>query len=120
NQITQRTLNFIDKQINDLTGELNLSESAVEGYRSSNGLTNISSQSQAYLESAQVNDSKLNEVNIQLNIVSGIEDYLNSPQNTQDVPSTLGITDASLNASISDLSKLQLERDKLIATTPLG
>jgi tyrosine-protein kinase Etk/Wzc len=118
NQITLRTLNFIDKQINDLTGELNLSESAVEGYRSSNGLANISSQSQVYLENAQVNDNKLNEVNVKLNVVDGIEEYLNSPQNAQSVPSTLGIDDASLNASISDLSRLQLEREKLLATTP--
>jgi tyrosine-protein kinase Etk/Wzc len=120
NLITQRTLDFIDKRISDLAGELNHSESAVEGYRSTNGLTNISSQSQVYLQNVQTNDNKLNEVNVQLNVIENIERYINSTQDTQNVPSTLGITDAALNSSIGNLSSLQLKREQLLSTTPVG
>ncbi len=118
NRTTKRTLDFIDERISSLAGELNSSERNIEGYRSSRGITDISSQSQVYLENVQANDNKLNEVNVQLNIVDGIDKYLSSPQNLQYVPSTLGITDPLLNSSIEKLSQFQLQREKLLATTP--
>ena len=118
NRTTKRTFDFIDDRINTLASDLNASEENIEGYRSSRGITDISSQSQVYLENVQANDSKLNEVNVQLNVIGGIDKYLNSPQNLQYAPSTLGITDPLLNSSIEKLSQLQLQREKLLATTP--
>lgn len=118
NLTTKRTLEFIDDRISSLVGELNNSEANIEGYRSSRGITDISSQSKVYLENVQANDNKMNEVNVQLNIVDGIDRYLNSPQNSQYVPSTLGIADPLLNNSIEKLSQLNLQREKLLATTP--
>ncbi|MDQ6724166.1 MAG: polysaccharide biosynthesis tyrosine autokinase, partial [Thermoproteota archaeon] len=118
NRITKRTLDFIDERIGSLADELNTSEKNIEGYRSSRGITDISSQSQVYLQNVQANDSKLNEVNVQLNVIDGIDKYLNSPQNLQYAPSTLGITDPLLNSSIEKVSQLQLQREKLLATTP--
>lgn len=120
NRITQSTLNFIDKRLDSLSRELNSAEREVEGFRSSRGLTDISSQSQVYLQNVQTNDNKLNEVNVQLNVIEGIERYVNNLQNTNNVPSTLGITDPALNSSIEQLAQLQLQRQKLLATTPEG
>lgn len=115
---TQSTIEFIDKRLASLTGELNSAEREVEGFRSSQGLTDINSQSKVYLENVQVNDNKLNEVNVQLNVVNGIERYLNSTSNTENPPATIGITDPALNSSIEKLAQLQLERAALLATTP--
>lgn len=120
NRITQSTLTFIDKRLDSLARELNSAEREVEGFRSSRGLTDISSQSQVYLQNVQTNDNKLNEVNVQLNVIEGIERYVNNLQNTNNVPSTLGITDPALNSSIEQLAQLQLQRQKLLATTPEG
>jgi capsular exopolysaccharide synthesis family protein len=115
---TQSTLNFIDERLSSLTDELNTSEKEVEGFRSSRGLTDINAESKMYLENVQANDSKLNEVNIKLNIVDEIERYINSPINSQNPPASLGISDASLSSSIEQLFQLNLQREKLLATTP--
>lgn len=120
NRITQATLSFIDDRLDSLSKELNTAERQVEGFRSSRGLTDISSQSQVYLENVQSNDNRLNEVNVQLNVIQGIERYVNSSRNSNNVPSTLGIEDPALNSSIEQLAQLQLERQKLLATTPEG
>lgn len=119
NKITQNTLDFIDKRLASLSGELKSAESEVEGFRSSRGLTDISSQSQVYLENVQSNDNRLNEVNVQLNVINGIERYVNSTR-TETPPSVLGISDAGLSSLIEKLSQLQLQRDRLLATTPEG
>jgi len=116
---TRNMIEFIDKRLASLTGELSSAEKNVEGYRSSQGLTDISSQSKVYLENVQANDAKLNDVNVQLNIIDGIERYINSPS-AQSAPSTIGITDPSLNNLIGKLSELQLKRSALLATTPEG
>ena len=118
NKETQSTLRFIDDRLASLTGELTNVEKDVENYKSSIGLTDISSKSQFYLDNVQNNESKLSEVNIQLNVISGIEGYVHS--NAATAPATLGIADPGLVSLVEQLSKLQLQRNRLLATTPEG
>jgi tyrosine-protein kinase Etk/Wzc len=118
NKVTQSTLKFIDDRLSTLTGELTNAEKDVEGFKSSIGLTDISSKSKFYLDNVQSNDSRLNDVNIQLNVIEGIERYANSSNSSGNVPATLGISDPGLISLVDQLSKLQLQRDKLLATTP--
>jgi tyrosine-protein kinase Etk/Wzc len=117
---TKRTIDFIDTRLASLTGELNQAEKQVAGYRSSQGLTDISSQANAYLENVQTNDVKLNEVNVQLNVIRGIERYVNSPAANGSAPATIGISDPALNSSIERLSELQSKRTALLGNTPEG
>lgn len=118
NRVTKNTLNFIDERLSSLTVELNQAEANVEGFRSSQGLTDISSQSKVFLENVQSNDKLLNEVNVQLNILQGIEQYVNSPFRSGNAPATVGISDPSLINLINKLTDLQLQREKLLAITP--
>jgi len=117
-KITQSTIDFIDNRLAVMSQELNIAEREVEGFRSSRGMTDISSQSKIYLENVQANDIKLNEVNVQLSIIEGIERYINSPQTSNLTPAMLGISDEGLNSLIEKLSQLHLQRDQLLATTP--
>jgi len=118
NKVTQSTLKFIDDRLSTLTGELTNVEKNVEGFKSSIGLTDISSKSKFYLDNVQSNDSRLNDVNIQLNVIEGIERYVNSANSSGNVPATLGISDPGLIGLVDQLSKLELQRDRLLATTP--
>jgi capsular exopolysaccharide synthesis family protein len=120
NRISQSTISFINERLNSLTRELNAYEQQVESYRSQRGLTDISSQSQIYLQNNQANGNQLNDVNVQLNIIAGLERYLASGQTDEKAPSTAGINDPGLNSLIEKLSQLQLQREKLLATTPAG
>ncbi|MBG6236984.1 capsular exopolysaccharide synthesis family protein [Pedobacter sp. CAN_A7] len=115
---TESTLKFIDERLDSLTGELTLAEKDVEGYKSSIGLTDISSKSQFFLDKVQTNDGMLNEVNVQLNVIDGVEEYVNKESKAENAPATIGITDPGLISLVGQLSKLQLERDKLLAITP--
>jgi tyrosine-protein kinase Etk/Wzc len=115
---TQRTLDFLDLRIDSLATQLTADEKGIEGFKSSRGLTDITNDSQVSLENMQTNASKLNDVNVQLSVIDGIEKYLNSPQNSDRVSASLGIDDPTLNSSIAKLNTLQLEHDKLLATTP--
>ncbi|MCJ8211015.1 polysaccharide biosynthesis tyrosine autokinase [Mucilaginibacter sp. RS28] len=116
---TKSTIEFIDARLASLSGELSSSEKKVQGYRSSQGLADISSQTKSYLENAQTNDQKLNDVNVQLNIIDGIERYVNS-NSGEAAPATIGINDPALTSLVERLSQLQLKKTALLATTPEG
>ena len=117
NKITQSTLDFINERLKTLTGELSHAEGQVQSYESSRGVTDLDDQSKSYVQSTMENDKNLNEVNVELQVVDGIEKYANTPGSTN-VPSTLGINDSGLSTLIEKLSELQIERDRMLATMP--
>jgi len=61
---TKGTIDFIDRRLDSLSGQLSHSESQVQGYRASQGLADLSSQTKAYLESVNAGEQKLNDVNV--------------------------------------------------------
>ncbi|WP_171037836.1 GumC family protein [Dyadobacter luticola] len=118
NNETQSTLAFIDNRLASLSGELSDAEKGIATFKSSRGLTDISSNSKVSLENMQTNDAQLNEVNVKLSIIEGIESYVNSNVNTGKAPATLGISDPALNSLIEKLSYLQLQRERLLGMMP--
>lgn len=117
NQTTQSTIKFIDERLKLITGELTEVEKDVEGFKSSRGLTDISSDASMFLENVRANDAKLNEINLQISVVNDIRRYINSNTKNEKLPSTLGIDDPVLLAQINQLGELQLQNDQLLATT---
>lgn len=118
NADTQSTIDFIDQRLGSLSGELSDAEAGIEEFKSSRGLTDISADSKVSLENMQVNDRQLNEINVQISVVEGIERYIRQNQGAGKVPATLGIDDPALSSLIEKLSQLQLQREQLLATTP--
>ncbi|KQS30672.1 tyrosine-protein kinase family protein [Dyadobacter sp. Leaf189] len=118
NRITMSTLKFIDNRLSSLTGELVSVEKSVEGFKSSRGVTDISSEAKVFLQNVQSNDTRLNDVNVQLDVISGIERYVASNSNTGNPPATLGISDPGLVNLVEQLSAFHLQKNRLLATTP--
>ncbi|WP_183558422.1 GumC family protein [Mucilaginibacter sp. SP1R1] len=118
NQETQNTIKFIDQRLASLTGELTGAEKDIENFKSAHKLTDITSDAKFELDKLQSNDARLNEINVQLSIVDGIEAYVNAAKNSNRAPAVIGISDPSLVSSIERLSQLQLQRDQMLATTP--
>ncbi|WP_162418349.1 GumC family protein [Cyclobacterium roseum] len=117
NKIIQNTLDFIDQRLASVAGDLSNVEGEVEDYRSSIGLTDISSQSNIYLQNVQSYDRQLNEVSLQINTLEEIESYILNEENSENIPTILGVSDRRLINLIEQLSELQLEKEDLAATT---
>lgn len=118
NRITKSTIDFIDSRLETISKELRDVEGQSERFKSSRRLTDITSESRIFLENAQANDSKLNDVKVKLNVVEGIENYINSVSLYKKVPSTLGIDDPGLNIMIAKLNQLETDKARLLANTP--
>ncbi|TDB63383.1 GumC family protein [Arundinibacter roseus] len=115
NREASNTLKFIEDRLSLLTGELGEVEGDVASYKSSQGLTDISSEAQIYLESIQENDTKLNEVNTQLNVLNDVNSFLDNANSA--APPTYMVTDPVLVSLLTRLTDLQLQQERYARTT---
>lgn len=112
-------LKFIDDRLASLSGELSSVEMQVEGFRKDRGLTDISSEAQIYLDNVKNNDSRLNEVDVQLSVIKGIESFANNPDIADaPIPSTVGLSDPALVTLVTKLIDQQLQYKQLMGTLP--
>ena len=118
NKTVGRTLEFINEKLKPISGELNSVEKQVENFKSSEGITDMGSQADLYLESLKANDVKLADLNIKMAVVKDIQRYINSNSSREKLPATIGIDDPQILSQITQLSQLLLQKDELLATTP--
>ncbi len=116
NREATNTMTFIDDRLRLITGELGDVEKDVEVYKSSQGITDLSAEANLFLEKVKENDGKLNEVDIQLKILDGVDAYLKSSQ-LGIAPATLMVTDPVLTGLLAKLNELDNQREKYARTT---
>ena len=121
NREAANTLRFIEERLKLITVELGDVEQNVEQFRRTKGITDLSSEANLFLGKVEQNDSKLNELDIQIKVLNGVEQYLNSSQVGIVAPATMmGVSDPVLTSYIEQLSQLEIERSKLAQTVQPG
>lgn len=115
---TRNTLINIRERLDSLSRELDEAEDTYENFRSKRNITDINAQAQISRQNQQNNANQLNQVNVQLNMVNDVENYVNSPNPTARNPSTIGIQDAGLVYLVQRYAELQQEKARLLKTTP--
>ncbi|WP_080240492.1 GumC family protein [Spirosoma rigui] len=118
NKVASNTLRFVQDRLNIVSGELASVEKRVESYKSTQGITDLSAQSQTLLQKTTQNDAQLNQVTIQLATLNDLQNFVNSQADKRGgTPATIGLSDQVLLGQIDKLSQLQLERDNISETT---
>jgi capsular exopolysaccharide synthesis family protein len=115
NREASNTLRFIEDRLGLITGELGEVEGDVASYKSSRGLTDISSEAQIFLENIQENDAKLNDVNIQMQVLESVDNFVDSDNAA--TPATYMISDPVLVSLLGRLTELQIQKEKYSRTT---
>lgn len=116
NREASNTLRFIEERLMLVTQELGDVEQDVEQYRRSKRITDLSTEASLFLDRVQDNDAKLNEIEINLQVLEGVDSYVNSNQLGNFAPATLGVNDPVLTSYIDRLSELEADRTKLAQT----
>lgn len=118
NKVAANTLRFIEERLQLIAGELSTVEKDVELYKSTQGITDLDTQSKVFLENVQENDNQLNQVNIQLGALKDVERYVNTKSEEAGLtPATTGLSDPVLLGLITKVSELELQRDMMAKTT---
>ncbi|MGX5857985.1 GumC family protein [Dyadobacter jiangsuensis] len=117
NSEASNTLKFIENRLGLITGELGDVEKDVEAYKTNQGITDISAESQLFLENIKENDSKLNEVNTKISILESVENYIQNSGEGAVAPATYMIDDPVLVSLLTKFNELELQRERYARTT---
>ena len=118
NLVAASTLDFIEERLRLISGELTNVEKDVESYKTSQGITDLSTQAISFLETVKNNDAQLNQVNIQLSSLNDIQRYVDSKADSRGTtPGTLSLSDPILLGLVTKVSELELQRDMMARTT---
>ncbi|QNL52045.1 polysaccharide biosynthesis tyrosine autokinase [Olivibacter sp. SDN3] len=116
-RLADSMLVFIDDRLSLVASELSDVERELEGFRSSNRITDLSEQSKLLVGNANEYYNKLKDQQSQLKVIGELESYVKNPDN-QRIPSSTTIQNASFSASLSQYNTLlqELEKKKLSYT----
>ena len=109
------TLAFVDTSLKSVQHEIDSIQKEKTEYQTENNLIDLANQTQSYLSNIDDADKSLKDQEIMLNLTGVIENYLENKQNDyKTVPSSLGLTDPTLNGKIDEYNKAQLYRKSLL------
>lgn len=118
NKLATNTSTFVQKRLKEVEDELSEIEKKAQGYKSSRGAVDISTQGQLFLKSVNETDQKLADVDMQLSALNEVEKYVRNKESEGGiVPSTIGLKDAMLPDLLHKLQAHELEYEKLKRTT---
>lgn len=114
NQIAQRTLRFIEDRLNLVVGQLDSVEKNIQTYKTSQGVYDLGEQASLYLNNVRDLDKRSSEVEIQLDVLKEVRNYINSKgKKPGTVPSQLLINDPVLSGLLQKLYDSEFQLDKM-------
>ncbi|TQI71930.1 capsular exopolysaccharide synthesis family protein [Gramella sp. Hel_I_59] len=115
NLVARNTAQFIDERLALITGELDSVESGKKEFKQDNNLTDIQSESQLFIESASEFNKKMQEIETQLELSRSMLNFMNQENDSDLLPSNLGLEGSGLNEYIAQYNELVLQRDRILA-----
>jgi capsular exopolysaccharide synthesis family protein len=116
NHLAIMTIDYIEKQLNDISDSLNQSEDNLQKFRSSNQLLNVTEQANG-ISTQYINlQNQLAELVSRKKYYDYVSGYLSRNDNFSSmiVPSSIGIQDQLLNSLMSELIAAQAQQSNLI------
>jgi capsular exopolysaccharide synthesis family protein len=121
NKTIENTISFIDDRLLVLSGELEKVETGLQNFREIENLYDLSGQTDMEIQKLKEYSTKLNEIEIQRNIINMLSSYINDASKKYTlVPSTLGIQDLTLTQLINAYNETVLKREEYLKSIPIG
>lgn len=113
NQIAARTLAFIENRLNLVVGQLDSVEKNIQRYKTEESVYDLGGQASLYLSNVSELDRKSSEVEIQLDVLKDVQQYVDSKgKRPGTVPSQMLISDPTLANLISKLYDAEFQLTK--------
>ncbi len=110
NKTASMTIDFINNEILLMGDSLRTVENRLEEFKKSNSDLTLSSQGNNYLQLSQSYDQSKSQLQLQNQYLRDLEKYI-SKNNLEEIyiPSSIGLSDPSLNRSVQELVDLQMK-----------
>lgn len=114
--IASITIDYIDKQLGDISDSLTTTERKLQVYRSENQIVNITEQSTGIANQFRDLENRYADLVAQKKYYEYVDDYLAKNQNFTNIiaPATMGVQDPILTNLMTELVRCQSEKNSLI------
>ena len=113
NKVAFNTAVFIEERLKNIADELGDVEYQVEAFRKENQVTDIPAQVGSYLSKTEGYDTKRQEIETQLELITYIENYIAKNENKNKLIPNLGIKDPGLVSVINNYNELLINRERV-------
>lgn len=111
---SKKTKDFIDDRINLISKELGQVETEKERFKSSNQITDLSTEAKINLESSAEARVKQIDFESQLELTNALISFMEKQNSSQVLPANIGLNNPTAAASIMSYNQLVLERNRLL------
>lgn len=113
NKIYESTVQFIDDRLLAISNELKGVEGNLESYQGSNQLIDIKAQTSQSLGNTEVGAKNVTDIAVKQGLADMILEYFNNPGNINKlVPSSIDLSDATLNLIVGQYNELQIKKQR--------
>lgn len=117
NLLANKTIEHIERQLEDISDDLSLSERQMQNLRLSRNVMNIDEKSANIYSQLQGFENRRSEVQRRLNHLRQMDEYFKQYKDSTGIlaPSSLGLNDMVLNGLINELTTLNSEKQRMIS-----
>ncbi|RZV54310.1 MAG: sugar transporter, partial [Flavobacteriaceae bacterium] len=122
NLYATKTIEFIDNQLENVTRDLKDVQSELNDFRKKSKVFNIETESSELTTKLQESDIRKNQEESKLSYLNSMEQYLRTKTDYTNIaaPSSVGIVEPNIVASVQRITALAIERQNLEYTTREG
>ncbi|TYB69472.1 polysaccharide biosynthesis tyrosine autokinase [Bizionia gelidisalsuginis] len=111
-EVSKRTITFIDERFKYLTTELDSIEAAKGSYKQNNNLSIFEADAASVIEKRSVKNEQLFQVETQLLLADVLAKSMTSTDNFNLLPANIGLNSGAVNTLVSDYNTAVLEYNK--------
>lgn len=116
-EVSKRTINFIDERFELLAGELDSIEGNKRDYKQDNNFFNVESDAQLGVAQRTASENEVFNIESQILLSNMLAESLNIENDEYDLlPANIGISNANINELISTYNTLIFERDNYLTS----
>lgn len=119
NKVTLATTKFINNRLAIIGRELDLADKKVQDYKSSNNMTDLLAESELNLKTLSEADKNVLEKHTQVQLVDYMRESIRGNSDLQLLPTNIGLSDQSIEKTLSEYNKLVLERQDLLKSSTI-
>ena len=113
-ELNDRTISYIDKQLDEITYSLKGIEDTMQNYKAKNSIIDLDWERGDFLSKIGEYDSKRSQMQLEINAISDLEKYIIEDKDPQFLPPNIFISEKSgfMTAAVADLYSKQIELNK--------
>lgn len=114
-ELNERTISYIDKQLNEITYSLKSIEDTMQDYKEKKSIINLDWQQTDFLGKISAYDGQKSQMQLQVSALNDLEKYIVEDKDPQFLPPSVFVSEKSgfMTEAVQDLYTKQIELNKM-------